>query len=266
MSGDAALIALAAALLFALGTVLQQRVAAATPSGEAARAGFLLRLARRPLWLSGIAADGAGFVLHAAALAIGGLVVVQPVLATTVVFCLPLAAALEHRRIRARELAAAAAVTAGLACFLVVAMPSGGRVDATAAGWAASFAIAGLVSGALVAAARGRAAPRRPCSSARRPACCSGSAPGSSRRPWSSSTTASSPCSPTGTSTPWRRSATSRRRSARWRSRPARSEPPSRRRPRSTPWRACCSGSSRSRSASTRTPPGSRARSRASPS
>jgi len=155
------LAALAASLLFALGTVLQQRVAAATPDDDAERAGFLLRLARRPQWLLGIAADGAGFVLHAAALAIGRLVVVQPVLATTVVFCLPLAAALDHRRIHARELAAAAAVTAGLACFLVVAMPSGGRADATGAAWAASFAIAGLASGGLIAAARGRTAARR---------------------------------------------------------------------------------------------------------
>ncbi len=88
-------LALAAALFFALGTVLQQRVAASASAEEAAKLGFLLRLARRPAWLAGIASDAAGFVCHAAALAAGRLVVVQPILATSLVFALPIGAWLD---------------------------------------------------------------------------------------------------------------------------------------------------------------------------
>jgi hypothetical protein len=85
-------LALAAALLFSLGTVLQQQVAETASEEEARGAGFLLRLARRPRWLAGIAADSLGFLAQAAALGIGRIVAVQPLLATSVVFALPLGA------------------------------------------------------------------------------------------------------------------------------------------------------------------------------
>ena len=149
-------LALAAALLFSLGTVLQQQVASGMSSKEAGGAGFLLRLARRPRWLAGIAALALGFACQAAALAVGRLVVVQPVLATAVVFSLPLGAKLGGRRVRGRDMVAALAVTGGLAAFLVLADPSGGRDDATNLAWAVSFAVAGVVCGVFVILARGR--------------------------------------------------------------------------------------------------------------
>src|ERR687888_788454 len=107
-------LALAAALLFALGTVLQQRVASTASDEEASSAGFLLRLARRPQWLAGIATDGGGFVCQAGALAAGRLVVVQPVLATTLVFALPIGAWMDRRRLRHRDLARDAPAPSGL--------------------------------------------------------------------------------------------------------------------------------------------------------
>jgi drug/metabolite transporter (DMT)-like permease len=154
-------LALAAALCFSLGTVLQGQVAATASEEEARRAGFLLRLARRPRWLAGIAADALGFVAQASALAIGRLVVVQPLLATSVVFSLPLGAKLGGRRVARRDMLAALAVTAGLGVFLVVADPSGGREDATAAAWIVSFAATGVICAALALAARGRPPARR---------------------------------------------------------------------------------------------------------
>jgi drug/metabolite transporter (DMT)-like permease len=154
-------LALAAALCFSLGTVLQGQVAATASEEEARRAGFLLRLARRPRWLAGIAADAVGFVGQAVALAIGRLVVVQPLLATSVVFSLPLGAKLGGRRVARRDMVAALAVTAGLGIFLVVADPSGGREDATAAAWIVSFAATAVLCAALALAARGRPPARR---------------------------------------------------------------------------------------------------------
>jgi drug/metabolite transporter (DMT)-like permease len=154
-------LALVAALLFSLGTVLQQQVASTASEEEARRAGFLLRLARRPRWLAGIVADALGFAAQAVALAIGRLVVVQPLLATTVVFSLPLGAKLGGRRVVRRDMVAALAVTAGLAVFLVVADPTGGRDDPTSAGWIVSFAVTAVVCAALSFAARGRPPARR---------------------------------------------------------------------------------------------------------
>ena len=124
----AIVLALAAALLFALGSALQRRIAVEGSS--------LRGLVRRPPWLAGIAADAAGFAAQAAALAVGRLAVVQPLLASTLVFALPL----ERRRVRRSELAAALAVAAGLALFVTIADPAGGRTDASPAAWMATFA------------------------------------------------------------------------------------------------------------------------------
>jgi hypothetical protein len=65
-------LAFAAAVLFAFGTVPQQRVAVTASDEEAARASFLIQLARRPQWLTGIATDGGGLVCQAGALAAAG--------------------------------------------------------------------------------------------------------------------------------------------------------------------------------------------------
>ena len=153
-------LALAAAVLFAFGTVLQQRVAVTASDEEAAKASFLIQLARRPQWLAGIATDGGGLVCQAGALAAGRIVVVQPILAASLVFTLPIGAWLNHRPLRRRNVAAALTVTAGLALFLIVANPSGGRNDATVKAWVVSGAICAAVRVPL-AAAGFRAAPAR---------------------------------------------------------------------------------------------------------
>ena len=154
-------LALAAALLFSLGTVLQQQVASQASEEEARKTGFLVQLARKPRWLAGIAADALGFVAQAGALAIGRLVVVQPLLATAVVFSLPLGAKLGGKRVSRAEIGAALAVTAGLGIFLVVADPTGGVEDATTRAWIVSFLVCGVLAAALALAARGRPPVRR---------------------------------------------------------------------------------------------------------
>lgn len=144
-------LAAAASFFFALGTVLQQKGAVAEP-GRTARgaAKLLLRLARRPVWLGGILADAMGFVCQAVALAIGRLVVVQPVLATSVVFALPLGAKITDQRISRRDVLAAVAVTAGLAIFLVVGNPEGGRNNAPFDQWLVAIAPIVVLSAILL--------------------------------------------------------------------------------------------------------------------
>lgn len=122
-------------MLFALGTVLQQRAGASAPS-LGAHSGLVLRMARRPVWLAGIAADGLGFVAQAGALAIGRLSVVQPLLAVSVVFALPLGVRLSGQRVHRHEVAAAVLVVLALAGFLALAHPAGGRSGAPLSAWA----------------------------------------------------------------------------------------------------------------------------------
>ena len=145
-------LALGAALCFALGTVLQQKGAVQSSDEEALKANFLLTLARRPVWLAGLAVDGLGFIFQAAALGIGRLVVVQPLLATSVVFALPFGVKLTNQKVGRREITGAVAVVIGLGAFLVAADPSGGKDDASAKAWLIGGAIIVAVCTALVVA------------------------------------------------------------------------------------------------------------------
>jgi drug/metabolite transporter (DMT)-like permease len=137
-------LALLAALLFALAGAAEQRAASRVigPSASAGRAaagdaawqrlgwarraghrgrrGLWLagRLLHNPLWISGWAADGLGFAAQARAIHAGSLSVVQPVLVTTLLFSLPLAAAGSRSRLRWSDWAGGMATCAGLALVL----------------------------------------------------------------------------------------------------------------------------------------------------
>lgn len=146
----AIVLALVAALLFALGNVLQQRIAMSKGDDVAHSALFMVDLARSPVWLLGIGATLVGFVFHSAALGAGRLVVVQPTLALTLVFALPLGVWLSAQRITRRDVAASIAVTAGLVAFLVLGEPAEGRDDAPGDAWlvagVASLGISALLT------------------------------------------------------------------------------------------------------------------------
>lgn len=116
----AILFALLSALAYAAASVLQQRVAREVPEEHALRLGLLWRLIRRPMWLAGTAADWLGFGFQTAALGLGTLLLVQPLLCTGLLFALPLAAAWARRRLSRNDWFAAVALTAGLAVFLRV--------------------------------------------------------------------------------------------------------------------------------------------------
>jgi drug/metabolite transporter (DMT)-like permease len=129
-------LALVAAFFFALGLVLQEK-AASGESAEDVGAGFLVRLAREPVWLLGLASQGLGFAAQATALAIGRMVVVQPLLVATIVFSLPIAWVVTKRRIRGIEWIGAITVAGGLAALLVVSKTDEGTDDASLGVWLA---------------------------------------------------------------------------------------------------------------------------------
>jgi drug/metabolite transporter (DMT)-like permease len=128
-------LALAAAFFFALGLVLQEKAASAQPA-ESVAAGFLVRLARQPVWLLGLAMQGIGFVAQAIALGVGRMVVVQPLLVASIVFALPLGRLIEKRRIQRSEMIGAGLVTGGLAALLFASKPAAGDDDASLLAWA----------------------------------------------------------------------------------------------------------------------------------
>lgn len=92
-------LALSGALAFAVATVAQQRAAARSSDLEARGRGFVVQLLRRPQWWAGTMGNGAGYVLQALALGFGSLLVVQPIMVTSLLFALPLGASLAHRRL-----------------------------------------------------------------------------------------------------------------------------------------------------------------------
>jgi len=114
------LLAALAAVLFALGAVLQHEAAdlSRTPGGLSLR-----RLVKRRRWMLGQAATMLGTATQVAALAVAPVAVVQPMLAVGLVVALGI------RAIRTRlapvkvELIGAALTTGGLAVFLVAARP-----------------------------------------------------------------------------------------------------------------------------------------------
>lgn len=148
-------IALGAAVLLALGFVIQQRVAAEEPPSEVLRISLLLHLARRPRWLLGIAAMIGGQVLGATALSMADLGLVEPVLAANLLFALLISAAWTRRRLSRREWVGAIALAGGLAMFIVVAAPHGGRVlDLPWPNWALSMGVIVAVAALLVFGSR----------------------------------------------------------------------------------------------------------------
>ncbi|WP_271221507.1 DMT family transporter [Streptosporangium carneum] len=99
-------IALIGALGYALGAALQQF--------EAVSEGASLKLMRRPRWWLGGVIGFTGACLHAVALSLAPLVVVQPISVATLVFAVPLAAMLHGRRPRKEEIFGSIAVAVGL--------------------------------------------------------------------------------------------------------------------------------------------------------
>ncbi|RJO73479.1 hypothetical protein D5S18_19890 [Nocardia panacis] len=123
---------LIAALMFALAAVAQQSAAAAVPEDKP----LVGQLVRNPRWWAGIVGDIGGYGFQVAALALGAVLLVQPILVSALVFALPLAARLNGRRITGRTWAIAVALAGALACFLVVGNPSEGKTYAPLGDWA----------------------------------------------------------------------------------------------------------------------------------
>ncbi|MCA1008324.1 DMT family transporter [Rhodococcus hoagii] len=137
--------ALIAAFLFACASVAQQTAAAQVPEDRS----LIAALVRSPRWWAGIVGDGGGYLFQVIALALGSVLVVQPLLVSMLLFALPLSARFSGHRLTRQTWALAIALTAALAVFLVVGNPTEGGTDAPWAQWSVPL----IVVVALVAVA-----------------------------------------------------------------------------------------------------------------
>jgi len=149
------LLSVTSAAFFGLASVLQHRSAIQEPPGLSMRVGLLIRLVRRPRWLIGNALDGVGYFFQFVALRRGSLVLVEPLLVLSLVFALPIAAWLDHRRVSAAGWAAVGAIVAGVALFLGVAHPGLGHPSASGVAWTILTIAIISVCGAALLGARG---------------------------------------------------------------------------------------------------------------
>lgn len=137
--------ALIGALLFAIGSVAQQQAASGVEQTEA----LVRELIRSPRWWVGVGGDLGGYLFQAIALGIGSVLVVQPLIVSTLLFALPLSAWFAGTRMSGRTWATAVALAVSLVVFLVVGNPTEGSSSATAGHWAVPLAV--VVGGCVVA-------------------------------------------------------------------------------------------------------------------
>ena len=150
----AILLALAGGFTYALAAVIQQRVAAEQPDELSMSPRLLVALFRRPLWLFGGALDVLAYGFEAAALGVGSVILVGPLLVSGLLFAIPLATFGTGEEITRREMIPAVVVTVGLALFVGVAAPGGGDSQASLEGWVIAGAFVGIVVVGLTVAAQ----------------------------------------------------------------------------------------------------------------
>ena len=154
----AVLLSVAASFFTATSSVCQ-RLGARTVTVTGFDPWLVFRLARQPVWLLGFSSMLVGFGLQVVALRYGPLALVQPILATELLFVFAYLAVVtamrQHRRVQVRDWLAAVAMSGGISLFLGAAAPSGGRAHAPASlWWAAGLIIGGCVVLAVFVATR----------------------------------------------------------------------------------------------------------------
>jgi len=152
---------LGAATCAALAAALQSRSAGGAAGETADPVGGLARFARaqlgRRLWWFALLVQVTGFVLHALALNIGALTLVQPLMASAVVLAIPLNHYLRRTAVTTRELGWAVLIAAGLSAFLV-SSSADRSTEVTgqgAGGSVAALLAVVLIAGCVAAARRG---------------------------------------------------------------------------------------------------------------
>jgi drug/metabolite transporter (DMT)-like permease len=120
------LLSVGAACCLGFGFVLQQNAAAHAPLGDLLSPRLLLDLVRVPRWLGGIAFMVAGMVLGAVALSHGEVSLVEPLLATNLLFALVLSRYRTRRPLGGQGWGGLLLLAGGVSAFIVAGRPEGG--------------------------------------------------------------------------------------------------------------------------------------------
>ncbi len=146
--------------LYALSSVLEQRAASEQPHHRSLRLNLLVELARRRLWLLGMAVGVVGYGMQFIALRKGSLALVQPIFVTGLVMALVGSALAKHRRLSRREWLANVQILGGIALYIAAAQPGPGHPRGSTVGWILLAAISTAAVAALIAFSRGSPQPR----------------------------------------------------------------------------------------------------------
>ncbi|MEU5844967.1 DMT family transporter [Saccharopolyspora shandongensis] len=145
--------AVVGAASFGLASAIQHRVTKQVPEVRTLSPRMLFDLVRKPIWVLSIGTVLIGLSLQVVALAFGPLVLVQPLLVTSVLFGAGFAALLAHRKMDLVLALGGLACVGGLSAFLVLGRPSGQGTEFTGASiLPLALALGLLVVLALVAA------------------------------------------------------------------------------------------------------------------
>ncbi len=145
--------ALLAALSNAVNVTTQHIASTADTRGSSGWR-LVLYLFRSPLWLFGWVALAGAFVFQALALNAGLLSVVQPLMATELIFALVLRQVWLHQSILQITWGGAALTCVGLGVFIVAGEPRGGRPVPTSHHWIAAAVACGVAAAVLAALAQ----------------------------------------------------------------------------------------------------------------
>lgn len=132
------------------GSAMQALEARKVPRKESLRAGLLLTLVRKPLWLGGTALNIVAFAVQVVALGLASLAVVQPTLALGLVVLVGIAVWKLGEDLEAQTLVGIGAIIAGLVGLAFVA-PKRNHLPQTSASMATLGATLAVIVGVLVA-------------------------------------------------------------------------------------------------------------------
>ena len=144
--GIAALLALIAALASAFGGVIRQRSAHEVTDEHVGHLELFGKSLRHPRWWLGSAGALVSYVLLAAALGLGSVVLVTALQVTALLFALPIYARVTHHRVTRWEWLWAVLLAAALAVFLTVGDPQAEHSRGSLKSWV----VVALVMGPLL--------------------------------------------------------------------------------------------------------------------
>ncbi|MGW0914293.1 DMT family transporter [Streptomyces sp. NPDC002784] len=130
MSLQVLLLAVSAACCLGFGFVLQQNAAQKAPLSDFLSPRLLLDLVRVPRWLGGIALMAVGMALGAVALGQGRLSLVEPLLATNLLFAMALSRYQTKQSLGRQGWLGLLLLAGGVATFIVAGEPTGGAAPA----------------------------------------------------------------------------------------------------------------------------------------